>query len=136
MEIRQYRDSDYEQVAELWKVCFSGTLRPIDSREHLKQMTEKNPGMFLVAEKDGKIIGSIFATYNGRQAVLNRLAVLPEEQKNGIGNMLFDKLLEILEKYKPIEFLTHANPEPHVVKLCEKKGFEKSKAVYMKKKVY
>lgn len=134
-EICEYSDSDYEQVAEIWKECFSG-LRPIDSPEVLSQLNQHSPGLFLVAKKEDKIIGTIFAGYDGRQATIHRLAVLPAHQKKGIGNALMTELLNRIENLKPVEILTHANPDEHVIHIFESFGFQLASTKYMKKKVY
>jgi ribosomal protein S18 acetylase RimI-like enzyme len=84
--MREYQDEDYGGVAEVWRKCFSGTPRPIDSKEVISRMVKRcSPtGLFLVEERDGKIIGTVFAGYDGRQATIHRLAVLPEYREKGI----------------------------------------------------
>ena len=134
--IREYTKTDYEEVARLWKKCFSGTLRPIDSKEVMNRLVQHSPGFFLVAEETGKVIGSVFAGYDGRQATVHRLSVLPEHQRRGIGTTLMQELMDRLEKVKPLEVLTHADPDPHVLKIYESRGFSYSDSRYMKKKIY
>ncbi len=58
MQIRKYVDSDYPEVAQIWKRCFSKERRPIDSREALRRVVQRAPGLFLVAEENGKIVGT------------------------------------------------------------------------------
>ena len=134
--IRSYSDDDYDGVAGVWRQCFSGKLRPIDSKEHLHGLVERGPGLFLVAEENGEIIGSVFAGYDGRQATIHRLSVLPEYRRKGIGGELMAELMKRLEAMRPIEVLAHADPEPYVIEIYDKLGLKKSDAVYMKKKVY
>lgn len=136
MIIREYRDGDYEQVARVWKACFSGKLRPIDSKATIRRVIKRAPSMFLVADEKGKIVGTVYATYDGRQAIIHRLAVLPKEQRKGIGRELLKELLPRIRKLRPIEIITHANPEEHVIKLYSEVGMKKVNAIYMKRKVY
>jgi ribosomal protein S18 acetylase RimI-like enzyme len=135
VRIREYSDKDYEQVATVWRQCFSGTLRPIDSKEAMHRLVGHG-GIFLVAEDGGKLVGTVFAGYDGRQATVHRLAVLPERQRKGIGRALMGELLSRLAKLKPIEVLAHADPEEHVVRIYEGYGFKHTDSVYMKRKVY
>ena len=136
MRIRDYVDGDYKQVAEVWKRCFSGRLRPIDSKNTMRCVVERAPRMFLVAEEKGKIIGTVYATYDGRQAAIHRLAVLPENQRKGIGRKLLKELLTRMRKLRPVEIITHADPKEHVIGLYQELGIKKVKAVYMKRKIY
>lgn len=135
MKIRIYDDADYDVVANVWKRCFSG-LRPIDSREAIRRLIEHSPGLFLVAEIDSTIAGTVFAGYDGRQATVHRLAVLPEYQQEGVGTALMKELLERLASYKPIEIVTDATPEKHVVHIFETFGFEHTETKHMKMKIH
>ncbi len=81
MRIREYVDPDYPEVAQIWKRCFSKKMRPIDSRKILRRVIKHAPGLFLVAEDKGKLVGTVMATYDGRQVAIHRMAVLPEKQK-------------------------------------------------------
>ena len=134
-QICEYSDTGYEQIADIWTQCFSG-LRPIDSAEVLSRLNQHSPGFFLVAKKEDKIIGTIFAGYDGRQATIHRLAVLPEYQQKGIGQSLMSELLKRIEQLKPVEILTHASPDKHVIQIFEYFGFQQVDSIYMKKKVY
>ena len=135
--IREYNPKeDYEAVAELWRRCFSGTLRPIDSEAHLRRVSGHAPQLFLVYEEGGEIVGSVFAGYDGRQATVHRLGVLPEHRGKGMGKALMNELMARLEKMAPIEVITHADPEGHVVRLYEDMGLKRGTSFYMKKKLY
>lgn len=136
VNVREYTDKDYEKVAEVWKQCFSIKLRPIDSVDVYNRLIQHSPGLFLVAECDGRIVGTVFAGYDGRQATIHRLAVLPEYQQKGIGKALMNELLKRLESLKPVEIICHVVPEEHIIDIFESFGFEESKTKYMKRKIY
>jgi len=135
-KVREYTDKDYEKVAEVWKQSFSINLRPIDTMDVYNRLIQHSPGLFLVAECDGRIVGTVFAGYDGRQATVHRLAVLPEYQQKGIGKDLMTELLKRLELLKPVEIISHVVPEKHIIDIFESLDFEECKTKHMKKKMY
>jgi len=87
VEIRGYRPTDYEQVAALW-TCVGFTLRTGDSKEALDRKLARDPDLFLVAELDGRVVGTALGSWDGRWAWINRVAVDPSRQRQGIGRRL------------------------------------------------
>jgi len=135
IRIREYTSSDYKAVTNIWKQCFSIKLRLIDSKEILNRLIQHSPGLFLIAESDDKIVGTVFAGYDGRQATIHRLAVLPEYQQKGIGKSLLAELLRRLELLKPIEVITHAMPDEHVIDIFESFDFVHCETKHLRKKI-
>ena len=130
VRIRDFDMSDYPAVKSIWERVF--TLRPTDDVSHIKLKLEKDPDLFLVAEEDDKVVGVVFASYDGRQAIIHRLAVLPEYQKRGIGSELMTELMGRLEQMGEIRITVHAGEE-YVIKSFKKFGFEKSDVSYLKR---
>lgn len=89
MAIRAFRIEDYDQVIKLWQES-KLEHRPIgrDTRERIAAEIEKETAIFLVAEIDDEIVGTIFCTHDGRKGWLNRLSVLPSMQRKGIASVL------------------------------------------------
>lgn len=89
MAIRAFRIEDYDQVIKLWQES-ELEHRPIgrDTRERIAAEIEKETAIFLVAEIDDEIVGTIFCTHDGRKGWLNRLSVLPSMQRKGIASVL------------------------------------------------
>lgn len=46
---------------------------------------ENDPDLFLGAEEEGKLVGVVIATYDGRKGWLNRIAVDPAYRGKGLG---------------------------------------------------
>ena len=44
--------------------------------------------MFLLAEADGRLVGTVLGTHDGRKAWINRLAVSPAFRRRGIARLL------------------------------------------------
>lgn len=97
--IRKFKISDYDQVINLWQLC-QLPLKPQgrDSRWQLEQQIKLDQIIFLVAEKEGKVIGTVLASHDGRKGWINRLAVHPDARRQGLGTQLIKKAEEELEK--------------------------------------
>jgi len=97
--IRKFKISDYDQVINLWQLC-QLPLKPEgrDSRWQLEQQIKLDQIIFLVAEKEGKVIGTVLASHDGRKGWINRLAVHPDARRQGLGTQLVKKAEEELEK--------------------------------------
>jgi len=89
MHIRQLTLEDYDRTVEIW--TRSGlSFRPLgrDAREHFQSEVGQGMAVFLGAEVDGELVGVVLGTHDGRKGWINRLAVLPEFCKRGIGKAL------------------------------------------------
>ncbi len=97
--IRDFKIGDYEQVINLWQLSHL-PLKPQgrDSRAQLEQQIKLDQTIFLVAEKEGRIIGTVLATHDGRKGWINRLAVEPAYRRQGLGKLLIKRAEEELEK--------------------------------------
>ena len=64
--IRVMTIEDYDGVYALWKKIRGFGIRSIDdSREGVGRFLKRNPTTSVVAEKDGKIVGSILCGHDG-----------------------------------------------------------------------
>ena len=64
---------DYEGVYALWKKIKGFGIRSIDdSKEGVARFLKRNPTTSVVAEKDGRIVGSILCGHDGLQTSRNR----------------------------------------------------------------
>ncbi|MCK4443866.1 MAG: GNAT family N-acetyltransferase [Thermoplasmata archaeon] len=130
VRIRNFSMSDYDAVKGIWEKVF--TLRPVDDEGHLRMKLERDPDLFLVADVDGEVVGVVFASYDGRQAIIHRLAVLPEHQNKGVGRELVSELLGRLEGFGDMRIMVHAS-EGYVAEFFKGFGFEESNVLYLKK---
>ena len=87
--IRFYRKGDYPVIISLWRAAelpFKPNGR--DSRNRLEEEMKKGNGTFLFAMDNEIEIGVVLVTHDGRKGWINRLAVIPEYRKRGIGSRL------------------------------------------------
>lgn len=103
--IRKLRIEDHGDLIALWKEA-ELPYKPEgrDKKENIGRELSAETAVFLVAEFNGKIIGSIFGTHDGRKGWINRLAVAPLHRRKGIAarlvqeveKRLYDKGIEII----------------------------------------
>ena len=94
MKIRELVfDKDFKDVRELWGSAGSGIqLSPSDAPEEIQKKLQRDPDLFLVAEQDGRIIGTVFGGFDGRRGIAYHLAVRPSERRKGVGRSLMVEL--------------------------------------------
>lgn len=74
-------------MSQLWRR--SGfEVRPGDSKEELRRKLERDSDLFLVAEKDSKIVGAVIGAWDGRRAWIYHLAVDPRFRRKHIASKM------------------------------------------------
>lgn len=98
MTIREMTIDDYDQVYHLWKKIKGFGIRSIDdSREGVERFLKRNPTTSVVAEKDGKIVGSILCGHDGRRGCLYHVCVDEGYRRHGIGKAMVVRAMEALK---------------------------------------
>lgn len=108
MEVRSYNPNDYEQLKALYlnSSTFGGQFDEArDAANRLRKKIEADPDAILIAEQDGKIVGSVSLIDDGRVAWLFRFAV-PHDNP-GIAQALHDKAITILKERGHAEVLVY-----------------------------
>ena len=92
--LRPYRHpQDYPAVRALWESMEKGVnVGRSDSPEEIAKKTSRDPDLFLLAEVDGEIVGSIIGGFDGRRGMLYHLAVKQEFRRQGIAAQLMDEV--------------------------------------------
>ena len=84
---------DYSEVIELWKHAGEGIhLGQSDTLEEIKKKVDFDSNLFLIAEKDQKIIGTVLGGFDGRRGLVYHLAVQQNYRHQGIASALMDEL--------------------------------------------
>ena len=89
MIIREFSIKDYDSLITLWndaQLPFKPKGR--DKRDKIEYELKQGRDIFLVAVINGKLVGSVFGTHDGRKGWINRLAVSPEFQRQNIAKKL------------------------------------------------
>ena len=131
VEIRDYTDSDYEDVKiNLEEV---GMFNPqLDTRENLRIKITKNPGSVIVAVVDNHAIGNAYIVYDGWNAFIFRLVTRKGYRMQGIGSLLMDEAESRMRKKGAKEvslFIKEAELE-HLERYYTKRGYVHRKGKY------
>ena len=91
MEIRVFRQQDFEEVVTLWERC--DLLRPWNDPEmDIERKLNHDVSLFLVAEVNGEVVGTVMGGYDGHRGSAYYLGVHPEYRGRGIANALLNRL--------------------------------------------
>ena len=82
--------ADVDALLELWLVAAENASRPSDSRDAVLALLQRDPDALLVAEEDGRMIGSVVAAWDGWRAHLYRLAICPDRRRRGVDHALLE----------------------------------------------
>ena len=92
---------DYEGVYALWQKIKGFGIRSIDdSKEGVARFLKRNPTTSVVAEKDGRIVGSILCGHDGRRGCLYHVCVDEDYRRHGIGKRMVVFAMKALKEEK------------------------------------
>jgi ribosomal protein S18 acetylase RimI-like enzyme len=83
--IRPCRPEDLAAVLELWAESGSPYASTRDDVESLERLLERDPSSLMIAERAGRLIGTLIAAWDGWRGNMYRLAVAVEERRSGVG---------------------------------------------------
>lgn len=136
MDIRIITSADFEKAYNLWKGV-GLWVRPIDQEKiRFDEMLRLNHDLCFVLEEDGKIVGTILGSYDGRSVSVHRLAVKTEHQKKGYGKLLIETL-EKKMKERGIQriFLQVHTSNQKVLGFYRKLGYVDDPLITLQKKI-
>jgi ribosomal protein S18 acetylase RimI-like enzyme len=87
LRIRAATPDDLDTVLAFWKTAAEGTSIS-DDRDGVERLVARDPEALILAEKDGELVGTVIAGFDGWRCHLYRLAVHPERRRQGIGSAL------------------------------------------------
>jgi ribosomal protein S18 acetylase RimI-like enzyme len=91
LRVRAARAPDLDRVLELWTAARSPHARTADTPEVLARLVGRDPEALLVAELDGRIVGTLIAAFDGWRGNMYRLAVEAGLRREGIGASLISE---------------------------------------------
>jgi ribosomal protein S18 acetylase RimI-like enzyme len=92
MQIRPFAyPTDLPAAQALWQLSGPGVrLGRSDTAEEILKKLRHDPDLFLVAENDGRLVGTVIGGYDGRRGLVYHLAVAPAFRNQGIGAALME----------------------------------------------
>jgi ribosomal protein S18 acetylase RimI-like enzyme len=100
MEIRKLTIDQYEELVNLWRragLPFKPKGR--DSKEAIARQMNANPEFFLGAFENGRLVGAVIVSSDGRKGWINRLAVDPDFRRRGVASTLVAEAERVLRKH-------------------------------------
>lgn len=97
--VRSMQIEDYDQVYALWMTIHGFSIRTIDdSRDGVERFLKRNPGISVVAEMDGKVVGAILCGHDGRRGCLYHVCVHEDYRMHGIGRAMVVHCMNALQQ--------------------------------------
>lgn len=94
--INAMKAEDYDEVLALWQGAEGVGLAASDCRAGIHGFLARNPGLSLVARKEGHLVGAVLCGHDGRRGYLYHLAVSPTCRRRGLGRALVEGCLSQL----------------------------------------
>ena len=115
-KIREFHfPEDYNSVLGLWQSIEKGVhVGRSDTWAEIEKKIARDPDLFLVAELDGDIVGTVIGGFDGRRGLIYHLAVAEPIRGMGIGSRLMAEVESRLRAkgcLKCYLLVTHDNSE-------------------------
>lgn len=128
---------DYQGIISLWQSAGPGIhITKSDSLEEINKKQLRDPDLFLVADFDGEVIGTILGGFDGRRGIVYHLAVSESHRKQGVGESLMNELEVRLRRKGCIRcYLLVTLDSQKNVDFYLKRGWEKMELLIMAKDI-
>lgn len=131
--LREFRfPEDYPHTLDLWNNAGPGIhVRRSDEPDEIRKKLQRDPDLFLVAEEDGKIVGTVIGGFDGRRGLIYHLAVDPTLRQRGIGELLMNEVEQRLKAKGCIRcYLMVAADNESAIRFYEKRGWENMDTIF------
>jgi len=95
MIIRPFSLADTEQTIALWREC-ELVVSHNDPVKDIQRKMKVDPELFLVGERDGQVIATAMAGYEGHRGWIYYLAVSPNHRHQGLGRAIVHEAENLL----------------------------------------
>ena len=124
--IRNFEQRDAQAIVEILKMNNQYGFPEVDGPEAMRRVKACRAAIFIVYEKQGKIVGAVRGNYDGSRAIIHELSVHPDYRKQGIGTALVKEIVKrFREKGAPTVSATVIEES---LGFWQKIGFRKTKA--------
>lgn len=126
--IREFRyPEDYPRVVQLWGMIEKGIrVGRSDALAEIEKKLQRDPDLFLVAEVDDKLIGTVIGGYDGRRGLIYHLSVAASFRGQGVGSRLMSEVEARLRAKGCVRcylFVTPDNDE--AMRYYQKRGWQR-----------
>jgi N-acetylglutamate synthase len=133
VQVREFRyPEDYPAARFLWENAGSGIhLRSSDDPNEIQKKLERDPDLFLVAEADAKLIGTVIGGFDGRRGLIYHLAVEATFRQHGVGSLLMDEVERRLKSKGCLKcYLMVAEDNEDAMRFYEARKWERMDTIY------
>lgn len=118
---------DYQDVYTLWSQAGPGIqLRRSDEPQEIAKKLLRDPDLFLVAENENQIVGTVLGGFDGRRGMLYHLAVSTPHTGQGIASALMEELEKRLRARGCIRYyLLVTTDNQAAIRFYEQRGWER-----------
>ncbi len=99
VQIREFLfPADYKGSLCLWEAMEFGVIvGRSDTPEEIQRKLQRDPDLFLVAELNNEIVGTVIGGYDGRRGMIYHLAVQAGLRKQGVATQLLTEVEKRLQ---------------------------------------
>jgi ribosomal protein S18 acetylase RimI-like enzyme len=134
IHIRQFQyPHDYQQVFDLWSSMERGVhVGRSDTPAEIEKKLARDPDLFLVAECEDRIVGSVIGGYDGRRGMVYHLAVEDSFRCQGVGSGLMDEVEERLRQKGCLKsYLLVVVDNEEVERFYKKRGWQHMDTIHL-----
>ena len=91
--------ADHAAALALWQATEGMGLGPSDTAEQIAALLARNPGLSVVAEVGGELVGTALCGTDGRRGFIYHLAVAKAQRGLGLGRALVEQCLAGLQQH-------------------------------------
>jgi len=127
VDLREFRFADdYDAVMGFWESIEKGMhIGPSDAPEEIQKKIQRDPDLFLVAELNNEIVGTVIGGFDGRRGMIYHLAVAASLRGQGIGSRLMSEVESRLRAKGCIKsYLVVLRDNIEAMKFYERVGWE------------
>jgi len=116
---------DYAAAYALWEDSGPGVrVGMSDTRAEIAKKLQRDPELALVAEEDGRLIGTVIGGYDGRRGMVYHLAVAETRRGRGVGQKLMAELEARLKAKGCLKYYLLVTPQNRqVIEFYEQLGW-------------
>ena len=133
IQLREFNfPEDYAAARALWENAGPGiNVRRSDEPEEIRKKLQYDPDLFLVAEVDGKLAGTVIGGFDGQRGLIYHLAVDVTFRQKGIGSLLMDEVERRLKAKGCLKcYLMVTLENEYAMRFYEGRGWERMSTIH------
>ena len=136
IRVRSYAEKDYAGVVALWETVFARDPPWNQPGDMIRVKSMVQPDLFLVCERDGEIVGTTIAGFDGVRGWVHKVAAAPGWRRQGIAEALMGEAQRRLRDLGCVKLNLQVRADnPSAVAFYKALGFVTEERVSMGKRL-